>query len=134
MRQLHDVGRGKLAERGDRDPLDVAAEQHASSSRLDPDNHGAVVELPVVIRPVRVQPRPLTCSELTVLTGGNFHHRAVTLGEPAQQEHHRAIGITPGFPAQLRRHEYFADRECVGQLQRGGVVIEVRVADHQRVD
>ncbi len=132
--QLHDVGGGQLPDRIDRGPLDVAAQQHGSPLPLDADDHGAVVELPVGLRADRVQPRPAAHSKVTVLTGGNFDDPDGALGEPTEQEHHRAVRIAPGLARKLRRNKHVVDRERVGQLQRGGVVIEIRVADDQRID
>jgi len=132
--QLHDVGGGQLPERIDRGPLDVATEQHGSPGHLDADDHGAVVELPVDFRPDRVQPRPAAPSEVAVFTGGNLDDPHGAISEPTEQEHHRAVRITPGLARKLRRDEHLADRERVGQLQRCGVVIEIRVADNQRID
>jgi len=133
--QLHDVGDRQLTQRIDRGPLDVATEQHGSSpGHLDADDHGSVVELPVGLRRAWVQPRPAAGSEVAVFTGGNLDDPDGALGEPAEQEHHRAVRIAPGLARKLRRDKHLPDRERVGQFQRGGIVIEIRVAHDQRID
>ncbi len=132
--QLHDVGGGQPAERVDRGPLDVAGQQHGSPGDLDADDHGAVVEFPVGLRPDGVQPRPAARPEVAVFTGGNLDDPDGALGEPAEQEHHRAVRIAPGLARKLRRDKHLPDRERVGQFQRGGIVIEIRVAHDQRID
>ncbi len=96
--QLHDVGGGKFAKGIHRSSLYVTAEQHGAAGRLDADDHGTVVELPVGVRLRGVQPRPPAPAEDAVFPGGNFDDPDGTLGEPAQQEHHRAVGVTSCFP------------------------------------
>ncbi len=96
--QFHDVGGVKVAEGVHRGSLYVAAEQHAAPGRLDADDHGGVVELHVGVRPARVQPRPPAPAEDAVFPGGDFDDPDGPLGEPAQQEHHRAVGVTSCFP------------------------------------
>ena len=97
MGQLHDVGTRQLSERLDRGPLDVAAQQNGTPGDLDADDHGAVVELPPGLVRTRVQPRPPTTSELASFTRGDLDDPDGALGEPAKQEHHRAVRVAPSL-------------------------------------